>query len=636
MHFTSILAAAIFFCASCASAWIWVRYFLHGGETALTRILCTLVLWQAIELVPTHLLASLQLVGLLAKITVPSLAVVQATILLGSIIWLAALRSRQSKVDSIKRTITGPRSSTGRLPAYLYVATFGLVVSYMVFAVNAFTSFPTGWDSLAYHLPLALRWLQEGSLSIPASRVWQFSLPGNAEIGMMVLLSTGTEGSAILVNWIAAVVLTLAIYRLAMSITAGDRAASCASSLIVLSIPIVEFQCFVACVDLYGTAFLMAAFSLLLSGINDGVLISATGEVKAGFSLIALFLSALACGVSIGTKPIYLFYGGLYVLLVGVMLLKKKTSGKLAVPILVVVAGILLPSLFWFGRALLETHNPVYPIQLQLRGRVLLAGYDTSAITSENFEQNFVSHQYGWFTYPWTEWRSGDLLVPYTEGSGVGAAFATFIPLSLVFLLAHVLTRRSKWIEQLLVLVFLACSLGWWFLMHRVPRFGLPVLAIGCLVAAPVLTILQSRKKIFGVLFACSVLATCFISDLVPSQTLVGYLRGGRRTRSDSYKYPQVIDQLPAGARVLNYTRQPNMNYALAGEHLTNRVVASFEAREELIPAALQVSGIHFIVEKVQDGSQGLTPMEGITLIETNVVTNGGLRTTWRVWRINP
>jgi hypothetical protein len=356
MHFTSILAAAAFFAASFASAWIWIRHFLRGGENTLIRILCTLVLWQAIELVPTHLLASLQMVGVLGKLTVPSLALAQATILPGSIIWLASHRFRQPKVHSFKRT------TTERFPAYLYFTILGLVVSYIVFAVNAFTSFPTGWDSLAYHLPLAVRWLQEGSLSIPTSRVWQFSLPGNAEIGMMVLLSTGTEASVILVNWIAAAVLTLAIYQFARRITMGNRLVSCALLLIVLSIPIIEFQCFVACVDIYGTAFIMAAFALLLSGINDGVVNPATGEVKPGVSVVTLVVSALACGISIGTKPIYLFYGGLYVLVVGVILLKKKTSGKRVLPILVIVAGILLPSLFWFGRALCETHNPVYPI----------------------------------------------------------------------------------------------------------------------------------------------------------------------------------------------------------------------------------------------------------------------------------
>ena len=69
-----------------------------------------------------------------------------------------------------------------------------VVVSYAIFTVNALTGFPRGeWDGLAYHLPVAVRWMQEGSFAIPSSREWHFSLPGNAEMIMMVLLGTGWQ-----------------------------------------------------------------------------------------------------------------------------------------------------------------------------------------------------------------------------------------------------------------------------------------------------------------------------------------------------------------------------------------------------------------------------------------------------------
>ena len=108
-------------------------------------------------------------------------------------------------------------------------------------------------------------WLHAGSLSIPGLRVWQYALPGNAEIDMMLLLGTRHEALVPLVNVYAAIVPAVACYAIASRIVKGNGNAAIAVTAIVLSLPIVEFQTFSAYVDLFGTAFLMAG---VIRGIN--------------------------------------------------------------------------------------------------------------------------------------------------------------------------------------------------------------------------------------------------------------------------------------------------------------------------------------------------------------------------------
>jgi hypothetical protein len=126
------------------------------------------------------------------------------------------------------------------LPTYLLACGGILACSYLVFAVNLFTSYPSGWDALAYHFPIALHWLQSGSLRIPVSRGWQYGLPGNAEIGMMWLLSTGRQFLVPLVNGFAWIVVATGTYLIADRVVAENRPVAAAATVIALSLPMVE------------------------------------------------------------------------------------------------------------------------------------------------------------------------------------------------------------------------------------------------------------------------------------------------------------------------------------------------------------------------------------------------------------
>ncbi|MEY2394495.1 MAG: hypothetical protein QOF94_840, partial [Acidobacteriaceae bacterium] len=617
-----------FLVASGYSAYFWTRLARLSQKWSV-RLLAGLVLWEVIQIVPVQLLAAIQMTGFISRVSMASLAALQVCLLAGSAVWFWMRR------PSLSPRLESP--SVVGLPTYVRICAGVLAGSYCLFALNALTSFPAGSDALIYHLPLASRWLQEGSLDMPATGAWRFSLPGNAETMMMVLLASGKQSDVVAVNCVAAFMLALSSYLLAMSISKGNKAASAVVTLIVLSVPMVEFQTFSAYVDLIGTAAICAAFALLVSA----------GVVKktrpsAVLSPVMLLISALACGISLGTKPVFYFYALMWVAFLGVILWQKRTQGMKAILNAALLAGfgLILPSGFWFARAAIRTGNPVYPIQVTIGHHVLFRGLEPSQITDINFEQNFVRRPREWLIYPWTEWKRnpGYLMIPYTEGSGVGAAFATFVPLGLAFLLFRLLLRGPGYrVDFAVLLLFGLGVLAWSGLMQRVPRFALPLTVFACVLSAPMVAVLQMRrKKAFRVLLVISVLATSAVSSFVPFHALAGRIRTGEWSRAGTYSYPKLIDSLSAGSRVLNASGVDEKNFALEGAALTNHVVTDFEAPSELTPESLRATDADFVAEIIPGGKYSAASLAsaGARVVADDFVLAGEDRVHWRIWHV--
>jgi hypothetical protein len=588
------------------------------------------VLWEALQLLPVHLLAAIQIWGIISRVSVPALAGMQLAIMAISVV--SVRRSADLPVETSALIERKP------LPTYIWISSAVLGSSYLLFALNLFTSFPDGSDALAYHLPLAVRWLQTGSLGIPASKVWQFSLPGNAEIGMMLLLSTGLESSVALVNWISVTVLALDIYLLAMYLSNDNKIASITVVLIALSVPIVEFQTFSAYVDLFGTAFIAAAFALFLYGYSREPSSPPPDDRRSITPALVLLAPSLACGISIGTKPIFYFYGAAYCIFVLFSLLRRRSTWRSTFLTAAVIGfGLLLPCIFWFGRGWQKTHNPLYPMRVKVGQHVIFDGYAPSEITPTNFDENFVRSRKEWFVYPWTEWKRdpGYLLIPYGEGSGLGAAFATFVPLSLGFLFLRSFAAAPPRTEQVFLCLLAAGLLVWWFALHRLPRFGLPLVALACVLATPLVTILESYKpRMFGALLACSLIATCAISTFLPFHGLLSRVQGRRWKRTEFYGYPKLIDQLPAGSCLLNYSDLKENNYSLAGKFLSNQVVPNFEQSDHLTNL-IEENGIDYIIEvPAKLGRAPLTRIDGTALVKTLEVQTGDNAVNWRIWQV--
>jgi hypothetical protein len=316
------------------------------------------------------------------------------------------------------------------------------------------------------------------------------------------------------------------------------------------------------------------------------------------------------------------------------------TRTRLARGVLLIVVGILLPSTFWFGRAAAATGNPFFPMRVSVGNYTVFGGYTPSQITDARFDQNFVRSQREWLVYPWTEWKRdpGYLMIPYGEGSGVGAAFASIVVIGLVFFAYRALMQcGSNSNNRKLLLVLVVSLLAWWFVLHRVPRFGLPILVLACVLAAPFIEALASyRERAFAILLLGSLVITCAISSFVPFHALVGRVRTGRRTRADFYAYPRLIDDLPAGSCVMNYTKLEEKNFSLAGKGLRNRVVPGFEVPSPLTWEFLQQQHINFLAEIVSENTEAPAPPApgAMSLVSTPVVKSGEDSVRWRVWKV--
>lgn len=529
-----------------------------------------------------------------------------------------------------------------KLPLFLLVSIAIVTCSYLVFALDIFTSFPNGSDAVSYHLPLAVRWLQTGSFAIPVTRVWRFSLPGNAEIGGMLLLATGRESAVALFNWPALTALVIATYLLSKRISGGGQVGPIVVVVLMLSVPIIEFQTLSAYVDLYGTAFLISAFVLFIYRDEpaNGLSVNASSR-KASTSI--LFLSAAACGISMGTKPTFYFYSACYFAFVLLSLWKTHREGRKVIFLraaLLIICGLLVPSAFWFGRSLEQTRNPLFPMGVTVGNRVILPGYSPSEITDPDFDQNFVRSRSEWWLYPWTEWKRnpGYLLIPYGEGSGLGAAFASFVPIGIVFLFYGCCFQRRRGRQEIFLLIALAVlGMAWWFVLHRVPRFGLPIVVLACTASVPLIDRLRSHaQRLFPTLLVATILATCACSSFVPLHVLLGRIRSHNWERSQFYSYPPVLDRLPGGGCVLNATGLEENNFALSGKGLTNCVVSSFEVPKKLTPEFLSEHNVSFLVEAVQSTTETSTPLESlnISLLETDLIPSGKTKVRWRIWKV--
>jgi hypothetical protein len=619
----------------------WISCWLVGRRRPMAgglpvRILAMAVCWTVLQVLPVQLLATLQILGLIRRFSIPQLAGIQLLIFLAAAIWSMRLRPAFSQPPATRRA--GPEH-TG-IPATLLVAGAAIGAAYAASAAELLLFYPSGSDALRYHFPLAVRWFQDGSLRIPPSGAWQFSLPANAEIGMMILLDTGKQSLATVPNWVAAAVCAFGSYVIARHVS-WSRNAAAASTLIALSLLPVLMQTFSGYVDLYATAYFVASIALFLHRYDSGP--DARSQATSRLNPAMLFLSSLACGISIGTKPVYFFYAGIYLICVLLPLMRERTRGKrpfLALGLLI-IAGMLLPSAFWFARATYATGNPVYPLEVRTAGKVLLHRAPPGAVTSQHYEDEFVQSKLEWLTYAWTEWKRtpGFLLIPYGTSMGLGAVFATFVPLGLAF--AVIQSYRSRRTDSLtlalLLLAWLAGLSGWWFFLRRILRFGMPLWILACCIAAPMFASLKgSRLRAFHVLLLIAILSTATLLAFRPMHSIAGRLRARETARSDFYSYPKALDELPRGSRLLNMTTRFN-NFSLAGEELSNRVVADFEAPRSLNLDYLKEEKVDFIIESRQESAEVHSPpCNGLVLYRDGVLRSGedGRSRAWRIWKV--
>ncbi|MGE0407312.1 MAG: hypothetical protein AB7O65_13535, partial [Candidatus Korobacteraceae bacterium] len=547
---------------SAASAWLVSRRF-PVQETAV-RWLAFLLLWAGLLILPVQAAGSLQLAGAIPRFTMFGLALTQVVLFV-----LATLAIRRIPVPALSASEGAIRLSAP-LPLYIKITAAVLALSYGMFAVDLLSSYPSGNDALGYHYLKSLRLLQNGSFWLH-SGAFQFNLPANVEIGMMPFLATGIQCLAPVFNWLGIAVLGLSVYLIALRLW-NHQEAAIVVVLLLLSFPIAQFQAFSGYVDVTGTGFLFAAVALWLFRYK-----AEREDTSHEASLGVLVLTGLAAGLSVGSKTTFYFYNFFLVafMLSELAWSRQRNKTRFAAPVLVLLAGLLLPSVFWIGKGLLAAGNPVYPLQVKIGSSVVFKGVSTNDVVPKDAPSHNVEQNWEWMFYPWTEYKRapGFLLIPYSTGDGFGAAFATFVPLGVLFL-GYDSFRRKRWLELALLLFWLLLLASWWLIMNRLLRFGIPIWVLSFLLTVPLLArAAEASRRWFRPLVVFSVAATCMVSSFIPFHSLMGRIRSGEWSREEYYGYPKAIDTLPAGSVVLNATAFSTLNFPLAGRNLSNRVI---------------------------------------------------------------
>lgn len=145
-------------------------------------------------------------------------------------------------------------------------------------------------------------------------------------------------------------------------------------------------------------------------------------------------------------------------------------------------------------------------------------------------------------------------------------------------------------------------------------------------------------KRSFAILFFISIALTCIISTFVPLHTLLGRVRSRRWERRDFYSYPSLLDNLPPGSRVINYTQSEEKNFSLAGNGLHNTVIPAFEVPNPLTSEFLEHHTGAFIAEIPHATPSSLESRKGfLRLVKEQYVPSGKNMIYWRIWKIeNP
>lgn len=603
-------------------------------EDPALRLVAAMVLAAAALLLPIHVLGTLELLGVPVRLVGPPSLAIALALAAAALVFTRRDPPRAAPVSS---AVEAPKGVPGLVPAALSLAgAYGIAVA------DLLSSFPRGSDALNYHFLVALRWYQENTLRISPHEPWPTSLPGNAEIPMLFAIDTRWEWLLAGSQWVGIAICFLSVGWLTEHLWRSRPTARLAG-LLALSLPMVYYQVFTGYIDVWSSAFLLAGAVLYLEFRETA------GRRAPGNPNWALLATAfLAWGIAIGAKPTAWFYAGAAC---GLAALDTARTGGLRSwrPAVVVatVSALVLPSGYWFLRAFSCTGNPFYPMKIWVGDWVLFEGFRPSTINSPDYGLNFVRSSWEWLVYPWTEWKraGGYLDLAYSPGSGVGAAFATFVPLGLIY--AGICAWRGADSRSSIIrfwsLALLGGVLAWFTIFHQTPRFGLPILLLMLPLAGGLLKrMVEERPRLFGALYATAIALTSIALAFEPAYRIAQRTVNSEWARSAVYEYPEILDRLPPGSVVVNHSQEYANHYALAGRGLKNRVIAFFELPSPLTVEFLRNRQADYVVDVFEIPKASAAafrpnpPVCGLTIFAEADLYSGNPATVrrWIIWSV--
>lgn len=603
----SLFCLAILMVAWLAN-WKWANSLCRdwGIDGPIERAVLAAIVPAAALLAAVHLLA---LVALF--FTVPVVTLGGTTILFCLIVLCLVL------LIGVRSPVRNSTPDEGASPGSAHVGSVSplrwsiaiVAGTYALFGIEALTRFPTGYDGLKYHLPVAVSWVRTGKLDLVFGDIY-YSLPENGMVVPFLLASAGWERALSVFNIPNGLIVMGCVYGLARAIGAGTVGAV-AATCIAGSVPLVLFQTFSSYIDVYGAAAWMSALLAL-------VWASRVHDLRARHGL--LILGGVAAGIALGSKSTYLVHVALLVPIAGWIghtaqaRLKCETmespchnmarAARIEAIHAVGLFGlaVLVCSSFWFIRAAVQTGNPLYPFGITIGGTEILAGFNAADhVPARSWSRKLAM----WLFYPWRETNYAGTGYDYGVNNGLGAAYCALVPAAILFVMlrgwgAGRGQGRGSWTR-----IFLLLTLGAPILVMtaftEVLRYTFPLLLVGVVLTALLVDRLHgafptATRRMLTVALG----VTCVIALLAPARALAGKWRDGLWEREWQYQIPKVVNDWPVGSRVL-YVGPPDLIFPFMGANFRHEVIHEnvWRARygnDEVDRAALERAGIDLVI----------------------------------------
>ena len=234
-----------------------------------------------------------------------------------------------------------PSPRLGVLRAHPQLAVLGAIVlaavGYQAFLVVATP--PNNYDSLTYHLPRVVAWLQQGHVGyFDAATARANAFPGNAELGILYTVALlGRDTLAALPQFLAELAVLACVYGTGRRLGFG-RPAAVFAALLTATLSQFALQAVTTQNDLVVASFIAAAIYFVL-----------------GSDRRELPLAALAMALAVGTKLTGLLALPLIVA-AALLLLPRRRIAELVVWGAVAFAGF---GAFWYVQNTIQTHHPL-------------------------------------------------------------------------------------------------------------------------------------------------------------------------------------------------------------------------------------------------------------------------------------
>lgn len=390
-------------------------------------------------------------------------------------------------------------------------------VIFLIVGVSAFFSAPNNWDSMTYHLPRILHWIQNHSVEhYPTPILRQLYQPPGAEFLILQFqILTGDDRFANLVQWFAMLASALVLSLIAAELGAG-RKGQLLTMLLAATIPMGILQGTSTQNDYVAGLWLSAAvlFGLKLLRPED------QGSQRLG-NLIG---AGLSLGLALLTKgTVYLFAAPWIASLLLFSILQKRKKLFLemflvAMMCLAVNAGFYLRNINLFGTPLspgsedyVNKGDMISNGMLNVvRNAALHMGTPLPAVNHFLKEKILVLQSWSKHTEN-NSWSDFDIPVPSTNEDIAGNPLHFFIILVVFTVIAF--ARNSSWLLRSYSLMIIAgfalfCMLLKWQLFHS--RLHLPLFLLSMPVVAFVLE--RMRPKLF-----VPIIAVILVAAAVPA-----------------------------------------------------------------------------------------------------------------------